>query len=493
MIMQTKIPEKFLYEIWKNQNIHKEIFTACGEMISVFEPGTENTDNGGPDFLNARIKIGNITYVGDVEIDNLHSDWKTHGHNINKRYNKVILHAVLSCDPNSKFVYTQEGRKVPTVCFDSFLEEGINASLRKAIVSERENKTNKIPCHEIASTADEKIKIDFLFELGIERFKKKCERMVHRLKELLYLSDLHLKEPVVRYEIPPNYYDKTFTVAELNKREIWEQLFYEEIFEALGYSQNKTIMMKLAQSANIEILRSLTVNENVNLAYESILFNIAGLVPDVINLPGDEASEYTKEIVKIWSNLRGSYDGRIYTEHDWHFFRLRPLNFPTLRIAGGARIADKILNHNLISVLVKKFTEIHNHTVLSNSVKSLLIIKADGYWSKHYVFDKETPEDIHYFIGSSRADEIYINVILPFMYIYFDLFGKKSLAQKVLKIFGQVSINAENSLVTEIAESLSLHNAWKRTVIYQGMIELFRSYCTKQRCLDCRIGTKVFG
>ncbi|MDP3831299.1 MAG: DUF2851 family protein, partial [Ignavibacteriaceae bacterium] len=215
MSVQIKVPEKFLYEIWKNQNINKEIFTACGEKIFVFERGIENTETGGPDFLNARVKIGNITYVGDVEIDNLQSDWKTHGHNLNKRYNKVILHAILSCDSNSKFVYTQEGRKIPTVCFDSFLEEGINASLRKAIVSERENKTNKIPCHAIAATADEKTKVDFLFELGIERFKKKCERMVHRLKELIFLSDLHLKEPVIRYEIPPNYYDKTFTVSEL--------------------------------------------------------------------------------------------------------------------------------------------------------------------------------------------------------------------------------------------------------------------------------------
>lgn len=488
---QVKVPEKFLYDIWKNQNIDKEVFTACGQKIVVFDRGIANTEKGGPDFINARIKIGNITYVGDVEIDNLHSDWKTHGHNLNKRYNKVILHAVLSCDSTTKFVYTQEGRKVPTVCFDSFLEESINTSLQKAISHERENKTNKIPCHEIASAADEKTKIDFLFDLGIERFKKKCERLVHRLKELVFIADMEVKEPVVKYEIPQNYYDKKFSIAEISKRELWEQLFYEEIFEALGYSQNKTIMLKLAQSANLDFVRQYQDPSPIKL-YESILFNIAGLVPDVKNLPNSEVSEYTMELAKKWGDIKPNYDGRIYEESDWHFFRLRPLNFPTIRIAGGARFIDKILNHNLIAVMIKKFAEIHNHTVLSNSVKSLLIIKSDGYWANHYVFDKEASEEINYFVGSSRADEIYINVVLPFMYVYFDLFGKKHFAQKVLKVFSQININAENSLVNEISQSLALVNAWKRTVIYQGMIELFRSYCTKHRCLDCRIGTNVF-
>ena len=111
MSEHLQIFEKFLYEIWKTQNFAKELTTKDGQPIEIIDPGTENKDSGGPDFRNARIKIGNITYTGDVEIDNNYSDWKSHGHNINKKYNSVILHAVLNDNSGKWFVVTSEGRK----------------------------------------------------------------------------------------------------------------------------------------------------------------------------------------------------------------------------------------------------------------------------------------------------------------------------------------------------------------------------------------------
>ena len=99
----SKIHEKFLSEIWKKQNFSNNLFTKDGQKIEIIDSGIENNELGGPDFKNARIKIGNFTYFGDVEIDSFHSDWKTHGHNINKKYNKVILHAVLDNDTHPAF------------------------------------------------------------------------------------------------------------------------------------------------------------------------------------------------------------------------------------------------------------------------------------------------------------------------------------------------------------------------------------------------------
>jgi len=114
----SKIHEKFLSEIWKKQNFSKSLFTQDGQKVEIIDSGMENNELGGPDFKNARIKIGNLTYFGDVEIDSFHSDWKAHGHSINKKYNKVVLHAVLDENTFQPFVFTQEGRKIQSICLN---------------------------------------------------------------------------------------------------------------------------------------------------------------------------------------------------------------------------------------------------------------------------------------------------------------------------------------------------------------------------------------
>ncbi|MGE5804325.1 MAG: DUF2851 family protein [Ignavibacteria bacterium] len=115
MEKKLKVHEKFLYEIWREQNFSKKLSTFDGVSIEVIDAGTENRELGGPDFKNARVKIGNITYQGDVEIDSFYSDWKAHGHHLNKRYNKVILHTVISNNSQQHCVYTPEGRKVQSI------------------------------------------------------------------------------------------------------------------------------------------------------------------------------------------------------------------------------------------------------------------------------------------------------------------------------------------------------------------------------------------
>jgi len=145
----SKIPEKFICEIWKNQNLTNKLITGDGKELEIIDRGEENVEFGGPDFKNARIKIGSITYVGDVEIDGYHSDWKNHGHNINKRFNSVILHAILNSDGGQQFVYTKEGRKVQTVCISSLLTESLRSSIEKAIISEREKRMSRFTCEDL--------------------------------------------------------------------------------------------------------------------------------------------------------------------------------------------------------------------------------------------------------------------------------------------------------------------------------------------------------
>lgn len=489
-----EIPEKYLAEIWREQKFNKELTTLEGETISVIYVGDENLDLGGPDFKNARIKIGNVTYVGDIEIDNRHNDWRAHGHNLNKRFNRVILHAVFLHDPDHHAVYSQDGRRIPSFSIADFIDPCLIEQLKsKEVIDQNdEHKTHKIHCNHLAQLLSDSEKYEFLFELGLNRFKHKSDKVIARLKELLYIDSLKIKEPVIRYEVPEEYLNKSFTYAELNNRKVWEQLFYEGLFEALGYSQNKTIMRRLAEAVDINFIYRIKEDNNLINTMESLYFNVGGLMPQFNFESKPDISNYVRLLHEKWVNLRKLYTGRTFNAEDWHFFKLRPQNFPTIRIAGGARLVVKMIKHNLIGQIIKKIEEIYNIDVLTHSVKSLLIVHAEDYWAKHYIFEKRSETEIKYFIGNSRVDEILINVVLPYAYVYFEIFGKTKNAQKVLKVYSDMNLDTENSLVKEISESLNIDLRNKKGIIYQGMIELFRNYCAKEKCSDCKIGDAVF-
>lgn len=488
-----RINEKFLYEIWKSQDFEKVLLTEENEKIAVIDPGTENRDFGGPDFKNARITIGNITYNGDVEIDLFHSDWKGHGHFLNKRYNKVVLHAVLHNHSNERFVLTQDGRKVQSILLESFLRKDIHSDIQQAIITERENRLeHKMPCSQLNSVVTKKEKLAYMFDLGFARFRHKREKMLQRLKEITYLSELNLKEPIVQYDIDENFNNRKFISKDFANKSIWHQLIYESIFEALGYTNNKDIMRRLAEAADIRFLDEFIQEEDFVFIAETILFNVAGLIPEVDSLPDEETTEYTRNLYQYWKKIASKYDGRTFHAANWHFFKLRPQNFPTIRIAGGARLLNKLLKENLVENIIGLFKKTNNPRRLASDLRTLLTVKAQGFWKKHFVFDQPSKLELNYFIGLSRVDEIIINIILPIMSIYFEIFNKHELTRKVLKLYLNYYQIGDNGVVMEVTKTLVLDDAGKRTVYSQGMIELFKDYCTKERCLECNIGKKVF-
>lgn len=493
MEKNTKIYEKFLYEIWKDQKFENELLTKDGEKITVIDSGQQNRELGGPDFKNARVKIGNITYCGDVEIDSYYTDWKNHGHNLNKRYNKVILHASLNNDSNHSFVYTQEGRKVRSLQLGEFLEMDIRTKVQDAIVKERKNRINKMPCIEINDILDKKKKLDFIFDLGIQRFKKKREKIISRLKELTYLKELNLKEPVIKYELDQNFYNRKFTFEDFKDADIWKQLFYEQVFEALGYTNNKKEFFRLASYAELSFVKQFSDKDDFLLVIQAILFHIACIIPDSEDSFDDEETlEYVKRLEEIWLQVKAQYDSKTFSAEDWHFYKHRPSNFPTLRIAGGAELIFRVIKQDLISNIIKEFKGPVNPQKIIRALRSLIIVKGYDYWKRYYNFGQRIRSDTKYFIGLSRADEIIVNVILPYVSVYFEMFHEEKLAKKVIVLYINYYQNCDNNLVQEVSSTLLLKNAAKRSVLYQGMIELFRCYCSKDKCMECTIGKNVF-
>jgi hypothetical protein len=490
MSKSTKIPEKFIYEIWKNQNFDKKLCTVDGKELEILDRGEENVEFGGPDFKNARIKIDGLTYVGDIEIDGFHSDWRNHGHNINKRFCSVILHVIVNNESDQHFVYTKEGRKVETVCIASIISQSMRESIQKAIVSERDKRISRFVCEDLNHMITEKEKLDFLFDLGLHRFRKKIEKMFSRLKEIKYISELKANEPVINFELPQDFYKKEFAANDFENKELWEQLFYELIFDALGYSKNQNIMTSISRSVTLNYLREYRKEEKfVDLA-EAILFSVAGLIPNP-NTPYSD-NDYFKGIKEKWGAIKNNYYGATFDSTNWHFMKTRPQNFPTLRLSGGARLINRIINENLVEKIINTFLYGKNEKSVLNSVKSMLIVKGDGFWSKHFSIERPEEATIKYFIGASRADEMIVNVVLPFVLLYFETFNKKELAEKTLKYYSSFIQISENSLVKEMSELLHLNDSWKRSILYQGMIDLFRNYCSKNNCLECKIGKEIF-
>jgi hypothetical protein len=488
----SKIHEKFLTEIWKKQNFSDNLFTKDGQKVEIIDSGIENNELAGPDFKNARIKIGNFTYFGDIEIDSFHSDWKSHGHNINKKYNKVILHAVLDNDTFQPFVFNQEGRKIQSICLNNCLANDLRNSIHDAILSEREKRAGKLRCDGINQLMEPQEKLDLLYELGINRFKLKCSKMYERLKEISYYNKLQLKEPMIKYIPGEDFYNKKFTDEDFLNKDVWHQLVYESAFEALGYSKNKDIMFNLAKCVPVSYLKIFADELNLEMIMESILFNVSGLIPGVVNLPDEATIEYVRTLKETWANLKYKYDGKTFNAAQWHFFKLRPQNFPTIRLAGGCRLTYKLLREDLFSKILKIMKRTGDNKKIISDIRNLLIIKSEGYWKDHYVFDQPAKIPLNYFLGLSRVDEIIVNVILPSVAVYYEIFGEPKYTERAVSIYSNYYQNTENNLVDELSKTLNLNDAWKRSVLYQGMIELFRSYCSRDRCLECFIGKKVF-
>ena len=486
----SKISEELLYKIWEEKRLNNTLTTVEGLLLEIIDPGVRNNDEAGPDYFHSRIRIGNITFTGDIEIDTYHSDWKSHGHHLNQRYNKVILHAVLSNDSSYPFVVTANGRKVPTLELQKFLSSSIKDNLPEDLTSIKKDNEIKMPCKEVNSQIERKEKLKFIKELGLLRFRRKCEKNIERLKELILLNELNLKEPKVYHDFHQQINSREFKLQEFEPTIFWQQILYEQLFEALGYSKNKDIMLKLSKAVEIKFFKE---KNNISVdQIESILLHISGLIPELTEISDEETSSYMRKCLDDWGEFKIKYDSKTFNKNDWHFFKLRPQNFPTVRLAAGARFVDKIVNNGLFERLIKIIEDNSQNQKITSQLRNELVVKGEGYWSNHFNFNKLNKSRLNYFVGIGRADEIIINIILPIFSVYFEIFNHKELSKKVLDLFINFYQKEGNHLVDQVNDVLGFKNEKFRSVYYQGMIDLFRNYCIKQKCLQCEIGKKVF-
>jgi hypothetical protein len=417
--------EEFLQYIWKHALYNpSSLITDNKEEVEVLKPGEENF-NAGPDFLNARLRIGDTTWAGNVEVHINSSDWIRHNHHQNKAYNNVILQVVYQNDRN---VNLQDGNHVPTIemRFNRCLYEKYQLLL---------NSNNRIPCGDQIKLIDTFNIGDIVNGLTIERLKEKSDDIARTLD---------------------------YTGND------WSETFYIHLARNFGFKINAVPFEMLARSLPFKYIAR---HKDNLLQIEALLFGQAGFLQDKFD------DEYYRLLVREYRMLRSKFDLKPVEKHLWKFLRLRPCNFPTIRLAQFAGLLFRT------SSLFAKIIE----TVSLKQLKKNFDMTASEYWDKHYNFNNESDSNLKKSLGIVSFNNIVINTIVPVLFLYGDRKDKNQLKDRAL-----------NYLTDIPPEDNFIIRNWKKTGFLpknafesQGLLQLRNKYCRKRKCLDCQIGNTI--
>lgn len=493
------IHERFLRHIWSNLYLNQsKLRTADSQSVRVLDVGSLNFD-GGPDFLNAKIKIGPVTYCGDVEIHRNAFEWLQHQHQQDPRYNKVILHVVLEASPVQQPIFVQSGRTVPLLVLEPFLSQSIRHLWHKTILDERARVSEHIQCYRINGIVSAELLTGWLCRLSVERLELKLRRFEERVKELAQVRIFAARESSWFYaalptqgnleDIPPPQVEPT--TKDLSDRSIWEQTLYEGLMEALGYSKNREPFARLARSVTLAAARNFKIENDLE-SLQALFYGAAGLLPKVGLLREKESKEFVRRLIRRWKELRVSFRGPVLHAADWQFFPTRPTNFPTLRLAAASVLLQKFLCEDFFRKTIQLIKSSNDMALLRETLRDMLAMKPLPFWSHHYNFDEAARKPVKP-LGSERMNDMILNVIIPVVLLYARTFKDKTVREQALRLYETFPPLMENSL-TKLMEKQLVKGRFKLDAVglQQGVIQLYKFYCLEERCAECEVGRVVF-
>ncbi len=413
--------ERLLQYIWQFQFYNKsELLTTDFQTLEIIDVGRYNT-NQGPDFLNAKIKIAHTIWAGSIELHINTSDWRLHKHSADKNYNNVILHVVWNddMDLDLSFPALELKNRVSKLLLNKY-EELIQS-------------TQFIPCEKLVHLVPPITIISWKERLLIERLEQKT----FNIKSLLKLNKNH-----------------------------WEEVYWWILARNFGMKMNEDAFQQIAQSIPFSIM---VKHRNQLFQLEALLLGQAGL------LHTEFQDQYPLKLEKEFRFLKKKY--QLKNMHDPVFFlRMRPANFPGIRLAQLAMLLHK--NQQM-------FSEIKELTNL-NQVRKLLKVTASEYWDHHYVFD-ESSDFSKKKLGSQMINNIIINTIVPVLFAYGHL--NKNEQYKTRSLSWMEQLKAESNYICKGFESIGFEN--KSAFDSQSLLQLKKQYCDQKRCLQCAIGNKI--
>lgn len=419
--------ESFLHFIWQFQKLNRvHLNISGGEALQVYTIGQYNTD-AGPDFLNAKLMIGDITWYGHVELHLRSSDWNRHKHQHDKAYDNVVLHVVWDHDLE---IENTEGNHIPVL----ELKDKIQPDLLKkcnALIKSPES----MPCEDQFDQIVDIQKWAMLSQTGIMRLMTKSA-FIHDLLKANNGS--------------------------------WEETSFQLLAKNFGFKTNEHPFLKLAQILGHKIL---VKHANQIFQLEALLFGLGGFLVNPVD-------DYSASLKKEYNYLSKKYElqDKQMIREEWKYLRMRPGNFPTVRLAEFAaflvdnvKYFDRFIHFNKIDELITCFNN-----------------ELSPYWKTHYDFGKESSRK-RKGMGQSSKDVLIINTVAPLLATYSKSIDSQEYMDKAIDLLQ--AIKPEKNSIIKHWESLGLKA--KDAFDTQSMLTLYNDFCKKKKCLSCKIGVSL--
>ena len=419
----STVKEELLYYVWRLRrfDIH-DLRTSEGDIIQIQEVGQQNHD-AGPDFSFARMKIGAETWVGHIEMHVRASDWLRHRHQDDQAFENVILHVVYEDDQQ---ICLPNGEPLACLALRDRIDPQLVGSYQALMEAEA-----WIPCANNQRT---------ITDIAIQSWYERV--LVERLE------------------------DKTSYIREVfeHTEHDWEETFYRILARNFGFKVNADVFEALA----ISTPRKLLMKHRDNLKQlEALLYGQAGLIP---SHPQDD---YTLGLQQEYAFLKSKYDLTSIESHRWKFMRMRPANFPTIRLAQ-------------FGVLIFKTAHLFSKMLAARSAKELhQMFKSEvsWYWKDHYQFDQSSPKKSKK-LGASSVDLIVINTIVPLLFLYGKVQQQAVFCDRAVAFLQALKPERNKTVNNYQALSFPVKDAFDR----QALLQLKKQYCDNKQCLSCAIG-----
>jgi len=420
--------EAFLHYIWQYQYFDKkDLKTTQGDEVQVIRPGLLNT-NAGPDFGNAKAKIGEMSWAGSVEVHVRSSEWRMHHHDADRAYDSVILHVVWEDD---KPVAREDGTVLPTIELRDRIGEELILQYRQLL-----NSGFSIPCLHFLPGVPEVIRNNMLDRTMVERLEAKS-------------SEVH-------------------ALLKMNNGD-WEETLYQLMAKNFGFKVNAEPFFMLARNLPYKFLLK-HIDKPVQV--EAMLFGTAGFLAEKTRF------DYHCELRREYALLSAKY--QLHRSQlnvtQWKFLRLRPANFPTLRLA---QFASLIIHRRTMFSQIVDTTDV-------DLITTFLSVPQSEFWTTHYSFKKRVREHVSA-MGEASTGNIVINTVAPFLAAYGQHKGEEIFMHRAEHLLRQVRAE-DNTITRNWAEAgWDVRNAFDS----QALIQLFNSYCIPRQCLNCSIGAAL--
>ncbi len=422
--------EELLQYVWKHKIFPlRELMTVDGRTLEVFKPGLQNRD-AGPDFIGAIVKIDGVKWVGDVELHIRTSDWFKHHHDIDRKYDNIILHVAIEVDTPLRY---PNGEEIPQ--FQLPIPDYVMKNSETLLRSDYSPK-----CKLVVGELPKIIIHSWMSSLLVERLEMRMNQVMERLEAL-------------------------------NKD--WEATLFATIARNFGFGKNGAAFEQWAST----IPMSAVGKHRDNLfQIEAIFFGQAGLLENDKRKKTEEHSDYYLRLQKEYNYLRQKFSLTPIDPKLWKFFRLRPQNFPYIRIAQLAMLYHKG-NLNLSRL-------INAHSI--EDIRDLLKTQVSDFWRVHYSFTNEESSENDKCLSESSMDLIIINSVVPVLFSYGRYKGDEALTSKAVDLWEGVKPE-NNRIIRDWADAgVVCENAADT----QSLIHLTHNYCEKSDCFRCRLGSE---